>query len=442
MPLPKPTKSLHFRYLRHMGQRNKLVLLFSAHIISNFASGITMLAIPWFMVSRLDLGRENALMMGFITFLTIFWGLYSGTLIDKYNRKRIFQAQQAVAGLLVACSGIYGLVSGELPVFFIGVVACTTIFSWTMYYPNLYAFVQELFEPRMYKQINSGIELVGQTTNFIGMLVGSVLLAGTGHIEWWPASMAIRPWDLQEIFLLDGSTYLLSAIIISFLRYVPGAYQSKSSGGTFSRVRYGFQFLRKRPNLLIFGMASYIVFACLLVFIQVGLAMYVRHSMGMGYEEGAILTAKFEAVYSLGAITIGLSGVLLARRMQKSNLIRQITLLLILMGGVFVTMSLTKSVGIFVALGFLVGISNSGIRILRVTYLVRIIPNEVIGRANSFFQVVNVLMRLFFMGLLALNMFGGPNVIYGLMAMGGACLLAGLVLIVRFAKFDQEAAYG
>jgi MFS family permease len=425
-----------------MGQRNKLVLLFSAHIISNFASGITMLAIPWFMVSRLNLGRENALMMGFITFLTVFWGLYSGTLIDKYNRKRIFQGQQTVAGILVACSGLYGIISGQLPVFFIGLVACVTIFSWTMYYPNLYAFVQELFEPRLYKQINSGIELVGQTTNFIGMLVGSVLLAGSGHIEWWPESMSIRAWDLQEIFLLDGGTYMVSAVIISFIRYIPGKYHAKSSGGLFSRVRYGFQFLRKKPELLLFGVASYIVFACLLVFIQVALAMYIHHPMGKGFEEGAILTAKFEAIYALGAITIGLVGILMAKRMQKSNLIRQITFLLILMSGVFFTMSLTTSVGVFMAMAFLVGVSNSGIRILRVTYLVRIIPNEVIGRANSFFQVVNVLMRLFFMSLLALNLFGGENVTNGLLVMGGACLACGLILILGFAKFEQEAAYG
>jgi MFS family permease len=425
-----------------MVQRNKLVLLFSAHIISNFASGITMLAIPWFMVSRLDLGRENAMMMGLITFLTIFWGLYAGTLIDKYNRQRIFQGQQIVAGLIVGGSGLFGIFSGYLPVFVIGLVACATLFSWTMYYPNLYAFVQELFKPKFYKQINSGIELVGQTTNFIGMLAGSVLLAGTGYISWWPESLAIQAWDLEEIFLLDGGTYLISALIISFIRYIPGDYRQKSVGGLFARVRTGYRFLRSRPELLLFGVASYIVFACLLVFVQVAMAMYVRHSMELDFERGAIATAQFEAVYSLGAIVVGLSGVLLARRMEKSNLIAQIIGLLLVMGTIWLTLSLSTSPLIFVIAAFFTGISNSGIRILRVTYLVRIVPNEVIGRTNSFFQVVNVLMRLFFMTLLSTSLFGGVNVGFGLMIMGGACLASGLVLILRFAKFDQEAAYG
>lgn len=402
-----------------------------------------MLAIPWHMVSKLDLDRENALMMAGITLLTIFWGLFAGTLIDKYNRKRIFQGQQIIAGSLVLCSGITGVTLGELPVFFVGLVAMTTIFSWTLYYPNLYAFVQELFAPKYYKQINSGIELIGQTTNFIGMLVGSVLLAGPAELgDWWPDSLMFRAWELQEIFLLDGTTYLISAVIVSFIVYTPGDYNKSSTGGIFERVRYGFRFLRARPNLLLFGIGSYIVFACLLVFIQVGMAMYVNFTLDLAYAKGALVTAQFEACYALGAVLTGLFGVLFAQRMQRTNLIRQIIFLLFLMAGVYFVLSFNSVRWVFILTGLLVGFSNSGVRILRVTYLVRLIPNDVIGRANSFFQVCNTLMRLTFMALLALPWLGGPNVIYGLTVMGLACLAFGLVLMLRFAKFDQEAAYG
>ena len=401
-----------------------------------------MLAIPWYMVSELGKGEENAIMMATITLLTIFWGMYAGTLIDRFNRKRIFQGQQAVAGLILAACAAIGLLTGQLPVILIGTAAGATLFSWTLYYPNLYAFVQELFEPQYYKQINSGVELIGQTTNFIGMLVGSVLLAGTGAISWWPASMAMPAWELSEIFLLDGSTYLLSAVIVSFIRYSPGTYFKQSSGKLWSRFQQGYQFLRQRPQLLIFGVASYMVFACLLVFVQVGMAMYVHHHMAFSFAKGAVMTAEFEAVYSLGAISIGIFGLLSAKYMQRTNLIRQITFLLVLMGAGFLAMSLTHSELILAIVAFCTGIANSGTRILRITYLVRIIPNEVIGRANSFFQVINVLFRFFFMLLLASVLLGNENIIFGLMLLGAVCLVAALVMWRNFSKFDQEAAYG
>ncbi|MEM7035616.1 MAG: MFS transporter [Bacteroidota bacterium] len=425
-----------------MKHTRALVFLFSAHIISNFASGITMLAIPWYMVSKLDAADTNALIMAGITFLTLFWSTYAGTLIDRYNRKRIFQAQQVGAGSILIGAAVYGMSTGDMPIPLIGVCAGATIFSWSIYYPNLYAFVQELFEPKYYKQINSGIELVGQFTNFLGMLVGSVMLAGTDAFTWWPEALTFQGWELSEIILMDGVTYLCAAVIISPIRYTPGKYAAESSGGLFDRVREGYRFLRARPELMVFGICSHIVFACLLVFVHAGLSMYVQYHLGMGYEEGAVASAEFEAVYSIGAVLAGLSGIFLAKWMQKTNLIRQITFLLFLMAGIYFAFSVWRAEWIIVIGSLLTGICNAGCRILRITYIVRIVPNEVIGRTNSFFSVVNVAMRLAFLLMLTIPFFNSSNIVYGLVIMGVACAFCGVLLLIYFPKFDQKAAYG
>ena len=48
---------------------------------------------------------------------------------------------------------------------------------------------------------------------------------------------------------------------------------------------------------------------------------------------------------------------------------------------------------------FLLGITNAGVRILRVTYLFKNIPNNIIGRATSVFSSINVIVRMSLIGL-------------------------------------------
>ena len=69
-----------------MKNRKAIYLLFLANIISGMAQGISMLAIPWYFaeVSRTDFFWNFYLI---ITFITLFWGIYAGTLIDRYSRK-------------------------------------------------------------------------------------------------------------------------------------------------------------------------------------------------------------------------------------------------------------------------------------------------------------------------------------------------------------------
>ena len=240
-----------------------LYLLFSANTVSGFSSGITFLAIPWYLVSTL--GSENgklinAEIMVTITTIAIFWGTYAGTLIDRYNRKRIFQVMNLTDTVLLGLAALYGATTGEMPVLLLAGMAAATIFTYNIHYPNLYAFVQELFEPQYYQKVNSAIELQGQVTNFLGMLTGGFLLAGSASIPWWPEALAFTGWEMWEIFLLDACTYLASFFLISLIPYKPGAYMELSEGSLWKRTKEGFDYLRSDIPLLIFGMASHTIF--------------------------------------------------------------------------------------------------------------------------------------------------------------------------------------
>ena len=101
-----------------------------------------------------------------------------------------------------------------------------------------------------------------------------------------------------------------------------------------------------------------------------------------------------------------------------------------------------QSVAILLMGAYILGISNAGVRILRITYLVRIVPNRVIGRVNSFFNVITVMMRVSFSALLAIPFFSqsgnGGNIIYAMYMMAGIIAVAAILLYFMRDKFPQE----
>ena len=422
-----------------------LIVLFLANSISGFASGITLLAIPWTLISEMgDTNGKflNAAMMGSVTFLSLFWGVYAGTLVDRFNRKRIWQTMNGTDAIIMGGIACFGFAFQELPFMLMALATMCTIFTYNVHYPNLYAFVQELFEPKYYSKVNSAIELQGQTTNFLGMGMAGLLIGGSSTIDWWPVWMEIEAWSLWEILLLDSITYAVSFVLISLIRYTPDPDRRIDKGSVVKRIWSGFQFLRERKPLMVFGVASYTIFFTILVVIQVALPVYIHDYLGYNKAEGSILFAQVEMFYALGAITAGLAAIFLNHLIRNNRfLIKQITVLMILVTLIYFTFSFTASASVLIIGSFLVGVSNAGTRILRITYLIRMIPNYIVGRVTSFFRVINVLQRTSMIGLFMLPFFSaannGPNVVYGLMIMGGMTLLSGVALVAWYGRFEK-----
>jgi hypothetical protein len=85
--------------------------------------------------------------------------------------------------------------------------------------------------------------------------------------------------------------------------------------------------------------------------------------------------------------------------------------------------------------GLLVGFTNAGTRILRVSYLFEHVPNKVIGRVNSVFSVLNILMRVIFVMLFSLAFFAkSTNIIYAYFILSGFTLISGLVLCLNYRR--------
>ena len=417
-----------------MKNKKALYLLIAANAVSGFAQGISMLAIPWYFSDVLHASSTFGLIYGSATFLTLFWGLYVGTLVDRFPRKNIFLLITLSGGSIIGSIALYGFYNHQLPATLIGVVFCCTMFIYNVHYPTLYAFGQEITEKKNYGKINSIIEIQGQATSVLSGALAAILITGVNRKFLNNLGLQniftfnIKPWHLHEIFLMDACTYFIAFILILMIRYVPLKNNIIDTGSILNRLKQGISFLKKIPLLFHFGVGSYAIFAMLLIHIHQLMPIYINNHL----QANSAVYAGSEMLYAVGAL---LSGIGIRWIFKNTNTIKAIIILMVISILVFEMLVVTKNSFILMFVCFVMGLTNAGTRVLRITYLFNHIPNYIIGRTGSVFQTINVLIRFTFINLFSLTFFSkGTNIIWTYFIIGMFILTSLFPLLIYYKK--------
>jgi MFS family permease len=419
--------------------KKSLAILFTANGVAGFAQGLTMLSIPWYFKEQ----NESSLFIAcfaLVTLGSLFWGLYAGTIVDGFNRKDVFLGTSIVGGLIVMSAASLGFKEGVLPLSLIILVFTTTFFGYVIHYPNLYAFAQELSEAKDYTRITSIIEIVGQTSNIGGAVLGTLFIGGVDIHSIWnlpligelPITIFIPKWEMHEIFLFDAFAYFISFLIILLIEYTPSIQMVVSDEGSlYERLKSGYVYLKNNPLILLFGIASYSIFVVVLVEIFCLIPIYVSNHL----QEKADVLGLTEFMYATGSL---MSGVIIQQLFKRMPLLKAIIILTFLTAAVFLLSSMFALVWLFLLVAFIKGFTNAGSRIFRVSYLFALIPNELAGRVNSFFNVLNTFFRLFFIALFVFPFFSeNSNVVYAYAILALFCVASGFLLIFKYKDFNS-----
>jgi MFS transporter, DHA3 family, macrolide efflux protein len=413
--------------------KRALTILFIANAISGFAQGLTMLAIPWYFINTLE---NEPLFMAAVIVITLgslFWGLYSGTLVDGFNRKDVFLGTNFMGGLIILSVASLGFREGELPVSLILLVYTTTLYGYIIHFPNLYAFSQEVTDPKDYTRVVSYIEIVGQATAMASAALGGVLLGGVNIIRKIPFTdytfpVHIEKWDLHEIFLVDAIAFFISFIIVIFVKYNPIKKEMDIDEGDLQdRLKVGYNYLKNSRLVSIFGICSYSIFIVVLVEIFVLLFMYVRNHL----HEGADVLGFSEMMFATGSLV---SGIIIRNLMRKISIPKSIIILTYLTTAAFFLVSFTNDVWVFYAFCIVIGFTNAGSRIFRVSYLFNLVPNELTGRVNSIFNVVTTAFRTIFILIFLLPFFQEGSRVTNAYFFLGLFTLASAILLTYLYK--------
>ncbi len=394
-----------------------------------------MLAIPWYFARSGEMSFYNTC-YGIITFVVLFFGLYAGTLVDKYSRKANFLVTNLAAGGILLTIALIGFYQGHLPDILVIIVFGVTMLSYNIHYPTLYAFGQEITEPAYYHKLNSNIEIVGQSTSVLSGAFAAILLEGVdagqtrlfGMDVFMPFKVA--KWEIWEVFLMDGVTYFIAVLLIYFIRYSPNRALHRHVDSITQRVKAGFVYLKQHAAFLIFGLFSYAVFAMLIVEIFSLLPAYVESHLN---EKGSVF-AMADGIYALGALCAGL---FVNKVFANTNKVKAVIVLTLITAAIFFWMFASKAVWVVYVVSLILGFTNAGIRVLRLTYLFNHIPNELMGRVNSIFNMANVLTRSLFIFLFSTSFFTfGNHVIWAYFAMSLFLLMSALILIFHYRKIN------
>ncbi|MBV6485253.1 MAG: hypothetical protein KFKLKKLM_01814 [Flavobacteriales bacterium] len=415
-----------------MKNKKALYLLFAANGISGIAQGISMLAIPWYFTSIINDSETFGLIYATTTIVTLFWGLYAGTLIDRYSRKLVFLSICVVSFILLLGVSLVGFYLGEVPIYLIALVFCFTIFNYNIHYPTLYAFGQEITEKENYGKTNSLIEIIGQLTSIVSGVLAAILLTGVNkdflnQVGLGFLNFNVNPWQLHEIFLLDALTYVAAFVLILFIKYTPLVTHEIDKSSVWNRLIQGFSYLKKHPLLFHFGVSSFAIFVILLIHVHQLMPIYVSkhlHSDSSAYAIG-------EVVYAFGALIAG-AGIRWIFR--KTNTIYAIIVLMIFSVVSFEILAFSNNILIFMIVSFVLGITNAGARILRITYLFNHIPNHIIGRTGSVFNTINIFLRFVFIGIFSLPFFHISNHIIWAYFIGGMFILVSIIPLLLYYK--------
>lgn len=414
-----------------------LRLLFTANGISGFAQGISMLAIPWYF-TQTGSGTYFNIAYGIVTVVVLFFGLYAGTLVDRFSRKANFLGTNLVCGLLILGIALLGFAQQELNDFWVIAVFGITMLNYNIHFPTLYAFGHEITEPQYYSKVNANIEVVGQSTSILSGAFAALLIegvqAGKGRLFGFAVDMpfAIPRWEIWEIFLLNAITYFLAATLVMMIRYTPVQRAKVELGSVLQRVRTGFTYLKQHPLLLIFGLFSYSVFAMLLVEIHAVLPGYVERHL---QEQGSVFAAA-DLIYAVGALS---AGIWVNKLFSSASTVRAVIMLTLITSAIFFWAVVSKSVVIIYIISVILGFSNAGIRVLRLTYLFNHVPNELMGRVNSILNMANVLTRSLFIFLFSLPFFTfGNHMIWAFLVMAFFLLVSGIVLLLNERRLNES----
>ena len=155
-------------------ENRNLVLLWIGHIISHGGDAIYQIALPW-LVLELTGSKTTTSLVAVSAYLpAVLFSLFSGVLVDRFDRRRVMMFSDGARMLLIALLAVYLLKGGTSPVV-LGIIAFLVATFATLFYPARDALVPDLVTPDRLTTANAFISTSGQFAHLAGPVLAAAL---------------------------------------------------------------------------------------------------------------------------------------------------------------------------------------------------------------------------------------------------------------------------
>ncbi len=353
-------------------QDPNLYKLLIGNITSAIGVGITGIAIPWTLIKGYDQGEQ---ILGYtMIFTTLFLFLLSpliGVWIDKFSRKKFLITIEIIGLGVTGMCCVYGFLHHQLLIWQIILLQSLGSLYYATHIPARIAFVQEIFDDSQFKYLNSILETQGQAASMLSAALASFL---------------IERVSLNTILMIDFSTYL---ICIASLASIPYSFVARSQNKQvtfFADLKDGFLYITKNKMIILFFLFSTMPFISVLVGNYID-PIYVASVL----QEDAKVLGFSSIVYTIGAILVGISVSFIMNKIGSYKTIILTSFIYLI--GTILTLVFPIT-AIFLWAQILRGAGNSGTKVASNTIMMQLVPKSHIGRVNSFFSSISLLIRL------------------------------------------------
>ncbi|WP_368502650.1 MFS transporter (plasmid) [Alkalihalophilus sp. As8PL] len=369
-----------------MNQRRKMNMIFAANIVTSVGSGITAFTIPWLIINMDGGERTYGILFIFVSIGMFFLAPYAGILVDRFPRKKILLLCEFIAGILCSVVLIMYLLSGMMSIYLLIILMIVTSIYSSVQIPALLAFTQESFTKDEYKKVNGLMEVQSQSATFISAGLVALLV---GRIDLW------------IIFLVDVASFFVALGILFFIPYKSQLFTKNSTTSKpkmLEDLNSAWSYMKENKALMVLLMCSFVPFIMVLVGNYLN-PVYIYSELGANPD----IQGYASVIYALSAILGGIAATVLSQRFGDYTSII-ITYIVYLVG--IIGIILFPTVGIFLCMRLFAGVGNAGSRVLRKNIMMVNIPNNMIGKVNSFFSSMSMLLQAILVGIISLSISG------------------------------------
>lgn len=329
-----------------------------------------MIAVPWLIVHRPGGAQVYGYAMSAMTLLLVFFLPYYGWLVDRSSRKTVLLAGELFGLFSGALFVTLGLVAGRFELWHLVGIHSAGMLYYTLHYPALFAFNQEIFAREQYGQLASYVEIQGQSASMIAGALGALVLERL-PLEW----------------ILGGSTlsYVASWLMLRGIPYRPDPNRVPATNPILQQLTEGLHYLATRPRFALFLICAFMPF----VGIMIGNYLFPIYTAETLQAPPWVFGAG-EMAFALGAIAAGFGTPILTRELGPQ---RAILLAIALAGLSALTFALVPLVWVYLLGNVTLGCGNASARVARSTIMLESIPNALIGRVNVLFNLFERLAR-------------------------------------------------
>ncbi|WP_050615622.1 MFS transporter [Bacillus testis] len=352
----------------------RFLYILAANIASAIGSGITMIALPWLLISKQDGSQLFGYVSLILTIISFLITPYIGKLVDAISRKKLLMYGEATGLLIIGSFALLGWAGMDYQTWhYVAIIFAGNLYN-TLFYPTIFAFTQEVFPEKMYKSLNGAMEVQGQFSSMVAGGIGGIIMSS---------------WKLEYILCLDAATYAAAIFFFLKVNYRKKAMVSPT-GQRKATLKEGFSFLLKSPVLFVFLLASYMPFVGVMVTNYL-FPVYLKETL----HAGAWAYGVEGMVYSIGAVAAGLVIPVLLLKAREEK---------VMAGGVWcyflaIGFILFANLPSYLILMFFIALGNAGTRVARNTFIMKAVPNAIIGRVDSIFRLIGLLLRILLIGV-------------------------------------------